>query len=93
MCEYACSGEQPIEVSWITWWYQLPRPLAASPPSNWQLPVYELPPHCEKIREGAAGQLNVAFLSHANHPCTFLQETYYLPSTLEDLLPSQAQLP
>jgi hypothetical protein len=31
---HACSGEQPIEVLLMTWWYRLPTPLACAPSGN-----------------------------------------------------------
>lgn len=87
----ACSGEQPIEVDWITWRFQLPQPLAHGNPVAWRIPQYVEPPHCERIRSSEAGALNVAFLQHANHPCTFLARGTVLPEALLQVLPPREQ--
>ena len=88
----SCSGEQPIDVSWITWFYELPKPLAQGVPRSWAIPQYTQPAHCQRIRDREAGQLNVDFLQHANHPCTFLSQGIQLPATLEDVLPGHSVL-
>jgi hypothetical protein len=84
-----CSGEQPIDVPWITWFYILPPPLSVGVPPSWGIPKYVKPPHCQLIHNGSAGQLNIAFLQYENHPCTFLSQGTVLPDTLDNLLPSQ----
>jgi hypothetical protein len=91
-CALFCSGEQPVDVSWITWWYQLPQPLGAGVVIPWPVPRYLEPPHCLRIRSGEAGQLNIGFLKHTNHPCTFLSQGTRLPATLDEVLASQQQL-
>lgn len=86
------SGEQPINVSYITWQYILPEPLAASASVPWAVPRYQEPAHCHEIRSGSAGKLNVDFLAHANHPCNFLARNIELPATLDAVLPGQTDL-
>jgi hypothetical protein len=83
---HACSGEQPIEVPWITWSYRLPAPLASAPSGDWPIPKYALPAHCARIQAGDSGQLNVDFLSRENHPCNFLAKDWRLPDSLSLVL-------
>lgn len=79
-------------MKWITWWYILPQPLAAGVTLDWQIPVYEAPEFCARIRAGEAGKLNVDFLALANHPCTFLSADTRLPASLLQVLPSSTAL-
>eukprot|EP00892_Ulva_mutabilis_P012572 jgi/Ulvmu1/9688/UM055_0026.1 len=88
--KWCCSGEQPIDVRWITWPYLKPADLAEHPPSDWDIPQFRVPLHCEAIADGKAGKLNVEFLAEANHPCTFLNATYGLPLKLSQLVPEPA---
>ena len=70
----------------------MPPPLINGNPVAWRIPRYDAPPHCDRIRSGEAGPLNVAFLQHANHPCTFLARGTALPETLLQVLQPQRQL-
>ena len=80
------SGEQPIDVSWITWWYPQPPPLSSGQTAaDWRLPEFPRPPHCARIEAGEAGKLNVDFLRQANNPCTFMLRDWGLPATLWEL--------
>lgn len=83
------SGEQPIDVSWITWWFLLPPPLTRGNPTAWSIPQYKAPSHCLKIQNGEAGDLNAGFLQQKNHPCTFLRKGIAFPETLALVVPSR----
>lgn len=82
-----CSGEQPIDVGWITWWYPQPPPLSSgAQAADWRIPDFVPPAHCARIEGGEAGDLNVRFLEQPNHPCTFMKRRWALPATLSELL-------
>lgn len=81
------SGEQPIDVGWITWWYPLPPPLSSSKGPLWDIPKFNTPPaHCSRIEKGEAGELNVQFTKLENHPCNFMKRRWVVPDVLSDLL-------
>lgn len=81
-----CRGEQPIDVQWIAWPYMKPPALVDHPSSDWSIPQFQIPSHCEAIESGKAGKLNSQFLEEANHPCTFLKTVYGLPLKLSELV-------
>jgi hypothetical protein len=87
--KWCCSGEQPMNTSFLEWPYKVPERLGrrvvpfgtlAVPFQPRPVPEYHRPDFCDGIRDDPK---NARFLEFENHPCTYLAMGLRFPATVD----------